>query len=342
MERIAETDVQILETLYKQTGKVEVCKVRMYRTNEILCMKKIYVENVYDATMIQSECLAMAHFDHEHILKLRGASLGGVDREISHILIFMDFFAEGDLEKLIISRIHSRIYFGEEEILNYLIQLVSAYHYMQMKNTAHRDIKPQNIFISDNGENLKVGDLGSAVKKNSNQEGNTLTGTPLYLSPKLREAYMKSNAGNWNIDHNVFKSDVYSLGLTFLYMASLVPVKELANLNDLQAKITRRISDISGMYPVLAEILVKMLSVEEADRVDFIQLKRILEKPSNKIILDEKNVLAFQSGQLDALQAKCEICETIQKENEVYVFTLGLICKKCYQEASENFYPQNP
>ena len=46
MERISESDVKLEEILYKQQGKVEVYKVKHYRTGEILCMKKIFVENV--------------------------------------------------------------------------------------------------------------------------------------------------------------------------------------------------------------------------------------------------------------------------------------------------------
>ena len=342
MDRISESDVQFLESLYKQAGKVEVSKVRHYQSKEILCMKKIFVEDVQDATMIQSESLVMALFNHDHILKLRSASLGGVDRQISHILIFMQYFEEGDLEKMISTRAASRKFFPEEDLLEYLRQLTSAYYYMQKeKNTAHRDIKPQNIFVADNGRNLIVADLGSAVKKSSNA-GVTLTGTPLYLSPKLRESFMKSSmTGNWNTEHNVYKSDVYSLGLTFLYMASLNIIKDLATLNDLQSIIDRRIGDISNRYRVIAPILEKMLRVNEDERVDFIGLKMLLDKLDANFLLTTENLRKHQCCILERMEAVCDVCNEKKWEEEIYVFSQGFICQNCYQEVSEKFFPKN-
>ncbi|OMJ84550.1 hypothetical protein SteCoe_14286 [Stentor coeruleus] len=330
MERISESDVKLEEVLYKQQGKVEVYKAKLYRTGEYLCMKKIYVENVLDATSIQTECLTMAYFDHPNILKLRSASLGGYDREITHVIIFMDYFKEGDLDKNIIFRSQKKNYFTQDELLEYLKQLVDAYSYMQYKGTAHRDIKPQNIFIDNNGTIFKVGDLGSAVKKDINA-GVTLTGTPLYLSPKLRDAFLKgNNSSSQAINHDVYKSDVFSLGLTFLYMASLIPVKDLCTLPDLQNKINKRINELSENYSVFKKLLAKMLAVEEEERLDFIGLKNILMKNQASFVINEENIIqnlmiAIQEGSYE-----CEICKTLNKDEDLFILTNGIICKNCY------------
>ena len=342
MDRISESDVQVLENIYNQPGKVEVYKVRHYQSKEILCMKKLYVENVQDATLIQGESISMAMFNHDHILKLRSCSMGGVDRQISHIIIYMQYLEEGDLEKMIAGRVTTRSFFTEKKLLKYLKQLASAYHYMQTQQScAHRDIKPQNIFVADKGKNLIVGDLGSAVKKSGNS-GVTLTGTPLYLSPRLREAFMKSSmTGNWNTEHNVYKSDVYSLGLTFLYMASLVPIKDLAVLNDLQGLINRRIEDIADRYGALAPILDKMLRVDEEERVDFVGLMRILDKSNSDILLTPANFKQNQWLVIKTLEAVCEVCKQTRLEGDIYFLFQGVICKECILEASRSFFPRN-
>ena len=90
--------------------------------------------------------------------------------------------------------------------------------------------------------------------------------------------------GNWSTDHNIYKSDVYSLGLTLLYMASLNPIKDLAALNGLQELINRRIEDIANRYRTLAPILDKMLRVDEEERVDFVGLMRILDKRNSEVL----------------------------------------------------------
>lgn len=338
MERITESDVAIEETIYKQPGKVEVFKVRLYRTNENLCMKKIYVENVNDATLMQQECLAMAYFDHENILRLRSALLGGYDRAITHVTIFMDYFREGDLEKLISDRVARKQPFSEEELLGYLAQLISAYAYLQEKNVAHRDVKPQNIFVTGNGKILKVGDLGSATRKDG-QATSTLMGTPLYLSPKLRQEFLNSNAGGSNVNHNVFKSDVFSLGLTFLYMASLVQVKDLATLDDLRFKIANRISSLPDCYNNLKKILEKMLDVNENARLDFIDLKKFMSvKKTEKVILTRENLTKSSAYKILEFSECCSICDSQKNEENLYVFTSGLICDECYEETKKTLY----
>ncbi|OMJ80743.1 hypothetical protein SteCoe_18950 [Stentor coeruleus] len=340
MERINETDVKLEEVLYKQQGKVEVYRVKLYRTGETLCMKKIYVENIGDATLMQTECLTMALFDHPNILKLRSASLGGYDREITHVLIFMNFCEEGDLEKLILNRASKKNYFKESEILEYLRQVVNAYAHMQEKNTAHRDIKPQNIFVCDQGRKLLIGDLGSAVKKDKNA-GVTLTGTPLYLSPKLREVFLKANTfGGSNINHDVYKSDVYSLGLTFLYMASLNPVKDLCTLPDLQERINKRIEDLPDEYENIKQILQKMLAVEEENRLDFIQLEKLINKEKRLLELTDKTIIEGQNIEIQEGFYVCEGCNTNKNQDDLYVYTSGILCKNCASSIYTKLLPQ--
>ena len=89
----------------------------------------------------------------------------------------------------------------------------------------HGDIKPRNLFLSNEGK-LKIGDFGEsrhglhALVTRTYQ----VSGTVIYFSPLLFKAYLdiiKGKNPSGNIRHNPVKSDVYSLGLTILHMASL-------------------------------------------------------------------------------------------------------------------------
>lgn len=328
MERIAESDVKVDKVLYRQPGKVDVYKVIVFKTGETICMKKIYVENIMDATMIQNEFLAMAKLNHKNILSLKSASLGGQNREITHVLIFMDYFEEGDLENLIQRTKNSNSKFSEKVLLDYLNQLVDAFSYMEARHIAHRDIKPQNIFITENGTQLKVGDLGSAVLKESNS-GVTLTGTPLYLSPKLKYAFLQPGMNSMTIDHDVFKSDVYSLGLTFLYMASLKDVRDLSQLADLQQNINRRIESLPNDYSTLKKFLRKMLEVEEIDRMNFTELNKEL-KNLNIIKTLKAGSIVAKNAKIMNLIGKCCICNTDYEESEILIFCYKLVCRNCH------------
>lgn len=67
----------------------------------------------------------------------------------------------------------------------------------------------------------------------------------------------------------MFKSDVYSLGLTFLYMASLDNIADLSLIQGLQSKIDARINSISQYGDTVKYILRCMLNESEGEVMDF-------------------------------------------------------------------------
>ena len=186
---------------------------------------------------------------------------------------------------------------------------------------------------------LKIGDFGTAIKKDV-FSGNTLAGTPLYLSPKLRQAFINSTAqGSSNVSHDVYKSDVYSLGLTFLYMASLLPVKDLAILNTLEKNIENRLNLLPQQYQYLKDILRLMLKVDENERPDFCRLKEILTEGYVKIPLTLDHLRYIQNSRILEIKVICEVCKLENTDENIFILTSGLICKECYRKAGELFYP---
>ena len=98
--------------------------------------------------------------------------------------------------------------------MQYLSEAVDGCVFLKRNNTSHRDIKPDNLLIEKG--HVKLVDFGESKAKFGNQSSNstmTLAGTPGYLSPLLFDAYKSSQD---KCKHNDEKSDVYSLGLTFL------------------------------------------------------------------------------------------------------------------------------
>jgi len=77
----------------------------------------------------------------------------------------------------------------------------------------HRDIKPDNIFLSVKGV-VKVGDLGLAKSVGAGSTDMTATGTmmgsPHYISPEQARALKDMD----------FRTDIYSLGCTLFHMVS--------------------------------------------------------------------------------------------------------------------------
>ena len=93
------------------------------------------------------------------------------------------------------------------------------------KSLYHRDIKPENILITNYKPfTVKIADFGAGKETlTENAMMNTLVGTPLFLSPKLWVAFQSNASGKVKYlfyfkfyRHHLEKSDVFSLGLTFL------------------------------------------------------------------------------------------------------------------------------
>jgi len=190
--------------------------------------------------------------------------------------------ATNDLYNEIKKRMQGHRPWSEGCVLNMLEQTVSALAHAQQEGVCHRDIKPQNILIWQDGR-LKLADFGSANEEIRNSEVQTLTlqGTPMYLSPELREFFvLPEHQRPRKPRYNPYKSDVYSLALTCIHFIQLFPAMDLTRLENLPETTKRRVEELQ-VSPVLKEILMSMLSCDEDMRPDFNALKQILDDMLN-------------------------------------------------------------
>lgn len=70
--------------------------------------------------------------------------------------------------------------------------------YLHKNNICHRDIKLENIVITENGT-IKILDFGFAVKYSPNKKMTSVCGTPHYMSPELilRLSYDPNKMETW-------------------------------------------------------------------------------------------------------------------------------------------------
>lgn len=119
--------------------------------------------------------------------------------------IIMEYLDGADLK----TRLKNGQHFSEEELERWWNQLASALNYTHQRGIVHRDIKPGNIFI-DNDGNAKLLDFGIAKVRESisaTQTGQKL-GTLMYMSPEQVK----------DSKHIDARTDLYSLAVTFVHL----------------------------------------------------------------------------------------------------------------------------
>ena len=95
----------------------------------------------------------------------------------------------------------------EEELREVVSCCLLGLSYLHNRNVMHRDIKPDNLFISESGV-IKLGDFGLAVQlEHSYSRRNIVCGTSIYMGP---EVYGEGAE---------LKSDVWALGMSVIEMA---------------------------------------------------------------------------------------------------------------------------
>jgi serine/threonine protein kinase len=110
----------------------------------------------------------------------------------------------GDTLNHYLKRVHS---LSLETTLDFMGQMCEGLAVAHVHGIFHRDIKPGNIFVQDDGS-LKVLDFGVARLADSNMTASGfIVGTPDFMSPE--------QARGAEIDH---RSDIFSTGAVFYYM----------------------------------------------------------------------------------------------------------------------------
>uniref|UniRef100_A0A915N8R5 Protein kinase domain-containing protein n=1 Tax=Meloidogyne javanica TaxID=6303 RepID=A0A915N8R5_MELJA len=125
--------------------------------------------------------------------------------------LVMEFCGSGSVTDLIKS---SKSGFLREEWIAYICkEILGGLSHLHKSNVIHRDIKGQNVLLTDNGE-VKLVDFGvSAQLDRTVGKRNTFIGTPYWMAPEVI-------ACDENPDSTYdSRSDLWSLGITALEMA---------------------------------------------------------------------------------------------------------------------------
>ena len=153
------------------------------------------------------------------------------------------------------------------------------------------------------------------ISDDGNEKSSNHAGTNHYYSPQIRENIRR----NLSIPHNRYKSDMYSLGLSLLYLISLTDVESISILEN----ESERISELDPKYDKIKPIFHLMLEKNENSRPDFNALSALLNKTD---YLDRLHLLSVR---LLEHRAPCLVCTDLTMDSDLYLLNSSLICKRC-------------
>jgi serine/threonine protein kinase len=234
-----------------------VLKARKRDTGEIVALKILKPQLAADREYVERflrEAKAVARLSHQHII--RAVQVG---RSGEYYFFAMEFVQgrtasemvkdTGPLEELLAIRIVRAV--------------AAALQHAWQHQIVHRDIKPDNIMVTEDGD-VKLTDLGLA---RTTKQDSTLTitgvvmGSPAYISPEQA-------TGEKNLD---IRSDIYSLGATLYHLLTgVVPYDGETPLHVMLKHMNDPLPDVRKVAPQVSEatrvLIMRMMAKKPEGR----------------------------------------------------------------------------
>ncbi len=196
------------------------------------------------------EARAVAQLNHPHVV---GVIDAGEDGQVGYIVLE---YVEGETLKDRIRR-HGRL--PVPEAIAYAIEIARALGAAHARGIVHRDVKPQNVLIDEEGS-AKVTDFG--IARTLDQEGLTqvgrVLGTTDYVSPEQALGHAVTG-----------QSDLYSLGIVlFEMLTGDVPFKGENQVAVAMKHVREALPDVQVRRPEVSSALAAIVDRATAKDLD--------------------------------------------------------------------------
>ncbi|XP_070210906.1 serine/threonine-protein kinase 32A-like isoform X2 [Littorina saxatilis] len=250
---------QILRAIGKGSfGKVCIVQKKdtkrmfaMKYMNKAMCARQQAINNVI------RELNMLTCLDHPFLVNLWYAFQDEED-----MFMVVDLLLGGDLR----FHMNQEVVFTEECIQLYIAELALALDYLRSQNILHRDIKPDNILLDEQGH-CHVTDFNIATQLSENEYATSISGTWPYMAPETFGVAINERRGY------SYPVDWWSLGISIFEILKRrrpFSISHNTSASEVWAMMTAARGqplDLHRVSDALKDLLMMLLEFEPKDRL---------------------------------------------------------------------------
>ncbi|CAN5233468.1 hypothetical protein BH23VER1_BH23VER1_01330 [soil metagenome] len=212
-----------------------------------------YSRDAVRIEQFEREATITASISHPNVVKVYS-----VGRDQGYFYIAMELVGGGSVDELI--RDQGRVEVGKAVQIG--VQVAQGLRAAHAAGLIHRDVKPGNILLSEEGT-AKIVDFGLALMYGQDKdESGEIWATPYYVPPE------KLDGGPED-----FRSDIYSLGASLFHALAGKPpfaadTASIAELKKLKAQPIGLASAARHVPAVLCEVVDRAMAIDPVNRYD--------------------------------------------------------------------------
>ncbi len=247
----------------------------------------------------ERECELMAKVRHENVVSVYSA--GHVGKEF---YIAMELLHGKNLEIMV----HEEGPMAPAAALDVLRQAVKGLDAAHRAGLLHRDMKPGNIIIADDGH-AKVLDFGLSLGTSDEDDEEIIWATPFYVPPETLKREPED-----------LRTDIYALGMTLRHLvtgreqftrsASTEPPKTISQMLECKLNLPPMADMVSGLDEAYCDLIDHMTAFDPAERpasyasllVEIDEVQGILAAQSGRTLrMRGRGILRYAAGVIGTL-----------------------------------------
>jgi serine/threonine protein kinase len=230
------------------------------KSGEAVALKVLFPAAARNPATLKSfvnEARRLSELDHPHIVKGRGLAKFPGFAPGSFVYFAVLELVDGTT---LLEQLDAGERFAEDELLGIAGQVADALDYLSQRGVVHRDVKPGNLMLTQQGV-LKLIDLGFAAGAGERAAEGVAAGTSAYLDPQRAQGGAAAD----------LRGDVYSLGVTLFHLrVGRLPFEATDDHEILRAHVMASLSSPEiksrGVSPHLHYLIERMMSKDPDHR----------------------------------------------------------------------------